>query len=124
MALTLYTGGVQDCTPPNALSTVLSTGTYPANPKVGDTSYLWVNFDLEKPVFGGNVTYSVVWNYIPIEPEVVPLCEQIACPMYPGTYNVSGNTTIPEISGLVEVTTQWVDSENTPIWCVKSTYNL
>jgi hypothetical protein len=123
-ALALYKGGVEDCTPRNALGKVIETGIYPQNPKAGDLSSLWVNFYLSKQIYSGTVTYSVKWNYIPMEPEVDNLCHQMICPIYTGFYNVSGNTTFPEIHGLVEVTTEWADSDNTPIWCVKTTYNL
>lgn len=124
MALVLYGGTVEDCTPSNSISKVLGAGISPVNPVAGDMSYLWVNYDLSKTVYGGNITYSVTWNYIPMEPEVVDLCSQTECPMYPGIYNVTGNTTFPEINGLVEVTTQWTDSDDLPIWCVKTSYTL
>lgn len=123
-ALTIYKGTIEDCTAPRSLGTVIEAGIYPKNPTAGDLSYLWVNFYLSKQVYSGRITYSTSWNYIPMEPVVEDLCHQMICPIYTGFYNISGNTTFPDIHGLVEVTTEWADSDNTPIWCVKTTYNL
>lgn len=123
-ALTLYKGTVQDCTPSNAISKVLGIGIDPVNPKPGDTSYMWVNFDLSKDVYGGTATYSYSWNYIPFDPTIVPLCEQSPCPIYAGVQNMTGNSTFPDVSGLVEVRVEWADDTGTPIWCVQTTYTL
>lgn len=120
----LYGGAVEDCTPSNALSKIVSMGIQPVNPKPNDISYLWVNFDLSQPVSSGNVTYSYSWNFIPFEPTIVSLCDQTECPLYPGVQNVTGNTTFPDVSGYVEVKVDWADDTGTPIWCVQTTYTL
>lgn len=124
MALSIYGGTVEDCTSPGALSHVVSTGISPINPKAGDTSYLWVNFDLSKDVNGGSAIYSYSLNYIPFEPSTVDLCAQTECPLYAGMQNVTGNTTFPSVFGLLEAKVEWVDLAGDEIWCVKTTYNL
>lgn len=124
MALVLYGGTVQDCTPAGALSEVVSTGIYPLRPNAGDTSYLWVNFDLSETITAGTATYSYTWNYVPFEPTVVDLCSQTTCPILAGIQNVTGNSTFPSASGNLEVKVEWADASGTPIWCVKTNYIL
>ena len=124
MALMIYGGSVQDCTPVGSLSHIVETGIYPLSPKAGETSYLWVNFDLSKTVTAGNATYSYSLNYIPFEPTTVDLCSQTVCPLYPGVQNVTGNSTFPAIVGLLEAKVEWADQNGDSIWCVKTTYNL
>ena len=123
-ALAIYGGIVEDCTSPGALSHVVDMGISPVTPNAGDTSFLWVDFDLSQNVYGGNVTYSYTWNYIPFEPTIVDLCSQTQCPLYAGVQNVTGNSTFPDASGLLEVTVNWADEYGDQIWCVKTTYNL
>ena len=124
MALVLYGGTVEDCTKVGSLSHIVNTGISPLRPKAGDTSYLWVNFDLSQTVTAGTVTYSYSWNYIPFEPTTVSLCDETLCPLYPGIQNVTGNSTFPDVSGLVQVQVEWADDIGTPIWCVQTTYTL
>lgn len=124
MALAIYGGTVEDCTSSGAISHVISTGISPLNPKAGDMSYLWVNFDLSKDVYSGSATYSYSLNYIPFQPSTVDLCSQISCPLYAGVQNLTGNTTFPAVTGLLEAKVEWNDINGEQIWCVKTTYNL
>ena len=124
MAVMIYGGTVEDCTKVGSLSHVVNSGISPLNPKAGDTSYLWVNFDLSKDVYSGTATYSYSLNYIPFQPTVVDLCSQTECPLYAGVQNVTGNTTFPAVTGLLEGMVEWSDQNGDPIWCVKTIYNL
>lgn len=123
-ALALYGNYVKDCTPSNATSKVLGTGIHRETDINSDTLFLWVNFDLSKDVFGGTITYSYSYNYVPFVPRVVNLCDEIECPIYADIYNVTGNNTIPNISGHLEGQIDWVDDNNQSIWCIKTTYDL
>lgn len=122
MALALYGGTVKDCTQKGSLASVLDMGISPLKPVAGDTSYLWVEFDLSDTVYNGTATYSYTYNFVPFEPTVVDLCEQTECPIYAGIQNVTGNSTFPDISGLLVVKVEWKDGDENPIWCVETTY--
>lgn len=124
MALSLLSGSIKDCSAPDSVAKVLSMGINPVNPKPGDNSTVWINYDLSKQVTGGSIKYSYWVNFIPFTPETVDLCQQESCPLEPGVYNVSGSFIFPDVSGRVEDKIEWFDENDTPIWCVNTIYNV
>lgn len=69
-------------------------------------------------VAGGTVTYSVIYNSIPLTPSTDPLCSQaVICPIKPGTYNTSSSTTFPDVSGGLNIKAEWKDDANNLLLC-------
>ncbi len=124
LAIGILNGTIKDCSSPESIGTILDMGIDPVNPKPGDHSLLWVEFDLAHEVTGGTATYSYTLNYIPFPGDVIPLCDQTNCPLPAGVNNVSGETVFPDVSGRIEVQIDWVTEDATPIWCVKTTYSV
>lgn len=124
MTLSLLDGSIKDCSAPDSIAKILSMGINPVNPKPGDNSTIWINYDLSKEVTSGTIKYSYWVNFIPFAPETVNLCEQENCPLEAGEYNVSGSSIFPDLSGRIEGKIEWFDENETPIWCVNTIYNV
>ena len=124
MALTLLKGTIKDCSPAGSIAKVESMGISPVNPQPGDNSTIWVSYDLSKEVMGGTVKYSYWVNFIPFQPTTIDICSQEACPIEPGTYNSSGSSEFPDVSGRIEGKIEWFDQDGTPIWCVDTIYSV
>jgi len=97
-----------------------------------------------EPIPGANITFNLEYlvppntlvargvsqtttsyNYIPLQPETVDLCEQADCPIGPGIYVNSTTVRWPsDISGVFTTTLKWFDLDRVLLLCLKLTGSL
>ena len=123
-ALSLFNSTIKDCTPGGSISNILGFGVSPLNPVPNENASLWVNFDLFEQVDSGSIVYTYTYNFVPFPPTETNLCEENTCPFTAGIHNVSGTSTFPDMSGLLEVKIEWNTGDGTPIWCVDASYTV
>ena len=112
---------VKDCAP-DSLFQLTDISVSPTDPSPGETFDLHLEWTVPETltVNGGTAEYAVTYNYIPFSPTVEPLCQDIPCPMGPGTYKNDTKSTWPSgISGLVTSTMRWFSPENAVLACVE-----
>lgn len=65
----------------------------PASPSPGQDVALTLSYQVPEgvSVSDGTATYDLTFNFIPLTPTVHPLCEDVTCPILPGSHT---NTTI------------------------------
>lgn len=122
LSLPLLGGTIKDCSPSGSIARIDSMGINPVSPKAGDNSTVWVAYTLPTEVTSGTIKYSYWLNYIPFTPTTIDLCSQEVCPFEPATYNSSGSSTFPDVSGRIEGRIEWFNQEGTTIWCVDTVY--
>jgi hypothetical protein len=117
-----FFGSVRDCAPGSSIFTVNSVSLDPATPVPGQSMTL--NLDYTVPygttVNGGQVEYAITYNYIPFQPSYEPLCQDIPCPLGPGTYTNASTSVWPAgVSGLVVSQMKWYDDAADLLLCIE-----
>lgn len=126
VTLLAATVSLRDCgNPATDQATIVNMGFLPTNPVAGDSTQLWVNYDLYSNITGGTATYSVTMNGIPFNPTIDDLCTQTTCPKTIASYTEISNSTFPSgISGKIVTKIQWANQNSEPIWCLESTFKI
>ena len=112
---------VNDCGGGSSLFKLNSVSLSPTDPAPGSSVSL--NLDYTVPdgltVNDGTSTTAVSYNFIPFAPTVEPLCQDIPCPLGPGRYSNSTNSTWPSgLSGTVRTTMTWADENAATLLCI------
>jgi hypothetical protein len=123
---------VKDCAATFSLFKVTSLSVAPVNPASGDPFDLHMEWTVPEgvTVADGTAKYSVTLNYIPFSPSVEPLCQDIPCPMGPGSYTNTTTSTWPSgVTGSLTTKMEWLDPAGSTLACVAisgtvSTVNL
>lgn len=121
-------GSVESCTNANAIAQNFVPNITPDAAHSGDEVTTVFDYDLTAQVVeGATATYSVSWNFIPIDPTVDSLCaDQGAddpCPLAVGHHTDKSVSTFPDLSGYIVSTIEWADAAGNQILCVKWTVN-
>lgn len=124
LAISMLSGTIENCSPSNSLAKIEKMGISPVNPQPGDLSTIWIEYTLPKDVTGGTATYAYTLNYIPFKPYSVDLCSENECPLVAGYHNSSGTSTFPDVSGRIDGKITWATTDGTPVWCVRTIYNV
>jgi hypothetical protein len=112
---------LNDCGGGTSLFKLNAVSLTPADPPPGTSVSL--NLDYTVPdgltVGDGTSTTAVSYNFIPFAPTVEPLCQDIPCPLGPGRYYNSTNSTWPSgLSGTVRTTMTWADQNSAKLLCI------
>jgi hypothetical protein len=112
---------VRDCGTSATLFKINSLSLTPADPKPGEK--VGLNLDYTVPagvtVTGGQAKYDITYNFIPLSPTVEPLCQNIPCPLGPGSYvNTTYSTWPSGIRGTVNTKITWVDEASKQLLCI------
>lgn len=111
---------VKDCAPGRSAFKVNELYLSPIILHGGDPFNLYVNYTVPDIIYSGRVTYATTYNFFPMSPVSMPLCEFTECPIYPGNYANKSTHTWP--SGVVDsVHTQmsWFDDNNAILLCME-----
>ena len=112
---------VQDCSFGNALFGVDNLSISPVNPNPGDQITLHMQYTVPygTMITDGTAKYAVNYNFLPLQPVLEPLCENVPCPLGPGVYTNDTITTWPtDVSGTLNTKMSWLDANNTLLLCV------
>lgn len=93
----------------------------PPNPVAGQQVGLHLEYVVPEPtVTGGTTQYTITYNFIPFQPTVEPLCQNVPCPLSPGAYSNDTLTTWPSgASGSFTSTMKWFDPSSLLLLCIE-----
>ncbi len=112
---------VKDCGGGTSIFKIQGLGLTPTAPSPGQDVTLHLEYDVPAGtmVTGGTTTYAVTLNFIPFQPSTEPLCQDIPCPLGPGSYTNDTSTTWPSgISGSFTSKMTWADEVGKQLLCV------
>jgi len=115
-------GGVRDCGDGASVFTVDKVSLDPPTPVPGADLTLYLDYSVPDGVriTGGQAEYAVTYNFIPFTPSYEPLCQDVPCPLGPGSYSNQSTSQWPTgLSGLVVSTMKWLDPSNAVLLCVE-----
>ena len=112
---------VRDCGAATSVFKINSVSLTPADPKPGEK--VGLNLDYTVPsgvtVTGGQAKYDITYNFLPLSPTIEPLCQDIPCPLGPGTYlNTTYSTWPTGLSGTLNTKITWLDEVGTQLLCI------
>ena len=91
----------------------------------GTLSFLYTVPDTVSSITDGTAKYSISFNGIPFTPTVDPLCDDVPCPITPGTFNLTSTSEFPTgSSGKIVSTIQWYDTSSSELLCVALTVRV
>jgi len=106
-------------------SSLFSLNSYslsPASPSPGQDVVLNLGYTVPDGlvVSGGETVYQFTFNFIPLDPTTNPLCQDIPCPLGPGTYANATKSVWPSgISGSFTSTMRWMDGGDQNYLCLQ-----
>ena len=112
---------VRDCGLGTSIFKINSVNLTPADPKPGESVALNLDYTVPSDVIvtGGQTRYDITYNFLPLAPTIEPLCQNIPCPLGPGTYLNSTYSTWPTgLSGTVNTKITWLDEVGTQLLCI------
>jgi hypothetical protein len=114
---------VQDCGGDKSLFRLNAVSLSPSSPAPGDTVQLHLDYTVPDGlvVRDGTTTYDVTFNFIPLTPTTNPLCQDIPCPLGPGTYSNTTTSQWPSgATGSFTSTMRWREAAvDAVLLCVK-----
>jgi hypothetical protein len=113
---------VKDCGAGTSAFKIQALGLTPTAPSPGQDVTLHLEYDVPAgtTVTGGTTTYAVTLNFIPFQPSTEPLCQDIPCPLGPGSYKNDTTSSWPSgISGSFTSKMTWADEVGTQLLCVQ-----
>ena len=122
LSLGPFYGSVQDCAKGSSIFAVESVALEPATPVSGQNVTLLLSYTVPEgtTITDGTAQYDVTYNYIPFQPTVEPLCQNIPCPLGPGTYQNASTSVWPQdLSGLLTTKMKWIDPQGDLLLCVE-----
>ena len=117
-----FTATVKDCAP-GSIFTLNAVDLTPASPNPGDPVTLHLDYTVPEgvTVTDGTTTYAVTLNFIPFAPSTNPLCQDIPCPLGPGTYKNATTSTWPTgVSGTFTSKMTWANPAGETLMCVQT----
>ena len=121
LALVVLPPVLTNCGTATTVFKINSMSLSPANPIPGELVALNLDYTVPEGVMvtGGQATYAVTYNFLPLAPTIEPLCQNIPCPLGAGTYQNSSSSTWPTgLSGSVNTKITWADDTGTPLLCI------
>jgi hypothetical protein len=115
-------GAVSDCGAGTSVFKVNSVDLDPVSPAPGQNMTLTLDYTVPSGtvVAGGQTEYDVTWNFIPLEPSFEPLCQDIPCPLGPGTYRNQSTSLWPDsVSGYITSQMKWMDEAGNLLLCIE-----
>ncbi len=118
---------VKDCSSGTSVFTVNAASLVPADPIPGQNVTLHLEYTVPPgvTVTGGQSTFAITYNFIPFSPTVEPLCQDIPCPLGPGSYSNNTVSMWPSgLSGTVVSTLKWQDTDANQLLCISITAKM
>jgi hypothetical protein len=119
---------ITDCGKTNALFVVDGLAYWPDPPVPGQNgtlSFLYTVPDGTEAITDGSAKYSITLNGIPFPATTDPLCDDVPCPLVPGTFNLTSTSEFPTgVSGKISSKIQWYDTSKTELLCVDLTVRI
>lgn len=118
----IYYTTVRDCAVDKSLFHIDEINITPSKPVAGENVTLYVEYTVPESVTvtSGTVEYSVTYNFIPISPTYQPLCDNVECPLLPGSHSSTSVTQWPaDISGALTMRMRWRDIDNQMLMCME-----
>ena len=118
--VTVVNAGITSCNKATAIFKINALGFWP-DPAVRNEnstiSFLYTVPDPGITGIGATAVYTVTYNFIPLTPTVEDLCKNIACPVLPGTYNLSTSSTFPDVAGSLVSKIEWKNQDGAQLLC-------
>jgi len=76
-----------------------------------------VVYEVYKRIERGRITYSCSLNGFHVFYQESDLCTQVQCPIHPGIYTLTNQTDVPNVSGFIKCTMEWIDTD--PLLCIE-----
>ena len=127
-ALASASSTITDCGKTNAKFLIDGLAYWPDPPipgQNGTLSFLYSVPDGTEPISDGTAKYSLTLNGIPFPASTDPLCDDVPCPVVPGTFNLTSTSEFPSgVSGKITTKIQWYDTSSTELLCVDLTVRI
>lgn len=94
----------------------------PASPSPGQDVALTLSFQVPEgvSVSDGTSTYDYTFNFIPLTPTVKPLCEDVTCPILPGSHTNTTHSQWPEgVTGSFKSRITWRNGGGETLLCME-----
>lgn len=117
-----FAATVKNCAP-GSIFTLNAVSLAPAAPNPGDPVALSLDYTVPEgvTVADGTTTYAITLNFIPFAPSTNPLCQDIPCPLGPGTYKNTTTSTWPTgVSGTFTSKMTWSNLAGETLMCVQT----
>jgi len=112
-------GSVSDCSNGKALLTIDSMSFKPDPTVPGMNSTLLVSLSVPEEITNGTVTYSTVYNFLPLKPTVEDLCTTVVCPIAVGSLDTVSSYPIgTSLSGTLVLKIEWTELTGRQLLCV------
>lgn len=111
---------ITSCNKASALFKIDALGFWPDPAVRNENSTVSFLYTVPEPGIigiGATAVYTVTYNYIPLTPTIEDLCKNIACPVLPGTYNISTSSTFPDVSGTLVSKIEWKNQDGAQLLC-------
>lgn len=117
----------KDCSAGTSKFTVGPVSVDPINPVAGDPFNLHLTYTVPDglTVTDGTAEYDITLNFIPFQPSKEPLCQDVPCPLGPGTYSNTTTSTWPSgITGSLVNKMKWLDTDGSLLLCIQVSGNV
>lgn len=124
LAVTAVPPTVKDCSNGASVFQINAASISPTDPIPGQNVTLHLEYTVPNGVIitGGQAKFAVTYNFIPFSPTIEPLCEDIPCPLGPGSYSNDTVSMWPSgLSGTVISTLTWQDENAKQLLCISIT---
>ena len=112
-------GSVSDCSNGKALITIDSMSFKPDPTVPGMNSTLLLSLSVPEEITNGTVTYSTVYNFLPLTPTVEDLCATVPCPIAVGSLDTVSSYPIGTgLSGVLTLKIEWTELTGRQLLCV------
>jgi ML domain len=118
------TASVKDCGVGTSLFQVQAVSLVPETASAGQEMTLHLEYDVPEGVVitDGTAEFQPILNGLPFQPTVEPLCQQVPCPLGPGSYQNDTVSTWPTgITGKLETKMYWYDADGKELLCIDIT---
>lgn len=120
LALFAVAPTVRDCGV-QTLFKIDSVGLSPTTPLPGDNVTLQLTYTVPLGYIAtdGKAKYELTYNFLPLSPTIQPLCDNIPCPLLPGTYSNNTYELWPEgLAGTLKTKITWTDVSGELLLCM------
>jgi hypothetical protein len=118
---------VKDCGKGASVFAVNAVGLVPADPMPGENVSLHLEYTVPTgvTVTDGLAKFATTYNFIPFSPTTEPLCQNVPCPLGPGSYTNNTASVWPSgLSGTLISTLTWQDTGGKQLLCVSITAKM
>jgi hypothetical protein len=122
LSLTSVSANIRDCGKETTLFRITELSQSPTDSiRAGENMSLTLHYEVPQEIPKGTSETSVTLNFIPLGTTTEDLCEKMACPIYPGSYDGSTWASFPSgVSGTLVSKINWYDEKKNHLLCIES----